>query len=861
MRDDILRAVRVAVGGAFEILGEMGREGDHAVAYLARENNTGRLVALKLEKEEVDRADSDLSLTVRRELDSSVPAKHEQCPLCATTVEGWNRYCPNCSQDLSGTGVSGDTNIAELRRFAGTAAAGRYELLGEMPRSEGGRPVFFARETDTGEIVALRLDRMSDPGGDRFAVSVTQTFRSIRASPASAGATGVPLPRVTYHGTGQRAASPAPPKGPPAAAAGPASPAASTGQAYLCPACGAEYEVGTWFCPRDGSALKPRVTGPDLVGRIIAGRYKVIRKVGEGGMGHVYYAEHVRIGKPFALKIMNPSLKADPEAMGRFGREAGHASRIDHPHVATVHDFGETDDGLIYLAMEFAEGDRLTDIIEHDGALEPMRAAEIARQVADALVTAHELSIVHRDLKPDNILIARRNNRDFAKVVDFGIAKTIQTGESQKLTRTGYIVGTPRYMSPEQLINESIDGRTDIYSLGCILYEMLVGQPAFSGPTGESVITRRLTQPPPSARESRPEVPESLDRVVLKALARSPADRFAGAAELRDALAEVIAHAATERPAPAAKGRAAAARSATAGKPEPIAPPASTPAPPAEKSKAAKTRPAPPPPPVEPVRAAAPATARPAGADRSGLARVPRSVWFALAGTATLAVIAFALMSGGPEESTTTQTATTSDPPQPERTAPTQARTDSPAPLATSPPPAESTRVAGGGPGRSPDSARQRAQQQTVQQTTPQRGRESPPARQTPPPVVTPPRAQRDSPVTTAVQRDSTTAARTTQQTPPPPTVPSTAAVDSVRAFFAQASRLEENGDYAGAFRSLGDAAARIVQLRAAFPTAAVMTTLDQEHRDRRASTVRACQAFREVRISLGLTPPDCPAS
>jgi serine/threonine-protein kinase len=372
------------------------------------------------------------------------------------------------------------------------------------------------------------------------------------------------------------------------------------------------------------------------------------------------------------------------------------------------------------------------------------------------------------------------------------------------------------------------------------------------------VITRRLTQPPPSARESRPDVPESLDRVVLKALARSPAERFAGAAELRDALAEVIAGAATQRPAPAGQRRDKTAGGATAGKPEPTAPPPS--APPAEKTKAPKTRPAPPPPAAEPARVKAPATARSTTAPKSSLARVPRSVWLALAGTATLAIIAVVLTNGGPDDSTTpTQTVETSAPAQPQGGPATQARVDSTPPAVTRMP-VESTRVASGEPGRTPDSA-QRRTQQTVQQAPPPRGRETQATRQTPPPVVTPPRAQRDSPVTAAVQRDTTTGARATQQAPPPPTTPSTAAVDSVRAFFAQASRLEDNGDYAGAFRSLGDAAARIVQLRAAFPTASVLTTLDQEHRDRRSSTVRACQAFREVRISLGLTPPDCPAS
>jgi serine/threonine protein kinase len=311
---------------------------------------------------------------------------------------------------------------------------------------------------------------------------------------------------------------------------------AGEGAGQVCPSCGAEYGPDIRFCPQDGSTLRPKAqSGAELVGRVIDERYHLLEKIGEGGMGRVYLAEHLRTQRRCAIKVISRALTHDPEAVGRFGREATNASRISHPNVAAVYDFGETDDGLLYLALEYVEGAPLSQLLEREGILSPARATEITRQVAEGLSAAHELGIVHRDLKPSNIIIAcTRKGSDLAKVVDFGIAKA--TGEEQQqLTRTGFVIGTPEYMSPEQLIGDPVDPRSDIYSLGCILYEMLVGEHAFGGAAAQ-VITRRLTEPPPRPRAKNPQIPKPLDEIVVRALGRAPEERFQTVEALRDAL-------------------------------------------------------------------------------------------------------------------------------------------------------------------------------------------------------------------------------------------------------------------------------------------------------------------------------------
>ncbi len=311
----------------------------------------------------------------------------------------------------------------------------------------------------------------------------------------------------------------------------------------ICPICATEYRDDVRFCPNDGQTLRSSGPTKDLVGQVLADRYHIMKKLGEGGMGQVYLAEHVKMGRRSAIKVMNPSLVHDPEAVARFNREAANASRISDSHVCAIYDFGETPDGLIYLAMEFVEGEPLTDLLAREGALPVARAADICIQVAAALQAAHDLGIVHRDLKPDNIMLTRvRDRADAVKVVDFGLAKAVggETG-SQKVTRTGLVVGTPEFMSPEQLSGDTLDGRSDIYSLGLVLFKMLTGTLPFPADTVQEAMIKRLTDEPAELIEMRPDLhfPPGLQQTLDTALARSPVDRYQSAAKFAHDVAMV----------------------------------------------------------------------------------------------------------------------------------------------------------------------------------------------------------------------------------------------------------------------------------------------------------------------------------
>src|SRR6266568_2420154 len=242
------------------------------------------------------------------------------------------------------------------------------------------------------------------------------------------------------------------------------------------------------------------------------------------------YPDDVKMGRRSAIKVMNPSMVHDPDAVARFNREAANASRINHPNVCAIYDFGETPDGLIYLAMEFIEGEPLTEVLEREGALPLPRATAIFLQTADALQAAHDLGIVHRDLKPDNIMLTRRKGGgDTVKVVDFGIAKAVGGDEAgQKVTKTGLVVGTPEFMSPEQLSGDTLDGRSDLYSLALVLFKMVTGKLPFAASTVQETMIKRLTDEPAKLAMTRPDLPfpAGLQEVLDNALARTPVDRY-----------------------------------------------------------------------------------------------------------------------------------------------------------------------------------------------------------------------------------------------------------------------------------------------------------------------------------------------
>lgn len=297
-------------------------------------------------------------------------------------------------------------------------------------------------------------------------------------------------------------------------------------------------------CPRGvirgGAAANPSLDeiaphGEDrdrrLVGATVAGRYRIARLLGTGGMGTVYLAEHVPMRKPVAVKVLHRELGYLPEVVARFEREAVAAGRIEHPHVAAATDFGRLDDGSLYLVLEYVEGSSLAQTIAASGPLPAERALRIARQVADALCTAHRLGIVHRDLKPENIMLVEREGvHDFVKVLDFGIAKvTLDPGNPHPLTQQGTIFGTPEYMAPEQAAGTIVDHRADLYTLGVVLYEMLAGQTPFSNDDLLAVLTAQMTEPPPALP---PTVDAKVASLVAGLLAKDPDHRYPTAEEV-----------------------------------------------------------------------------------------------------------------------------------------------------------------------------------------------------------------------------------------------------------------------------------------------------------------------------------------
>jgi serine/threonine protein kinase len=269
--------------------------------------------------------------------------------------------------------------------------------------------------------------------------------------------------------------------------------------------------------------LRGRSTPADFTGRIIEGRYRILRVLGEGGMGTVYAAEHVEIGKGVAVKILHPQYSRQQDLVERFRREARAASRIGHPHIIDVTDFGATEDGCAYFVMEHLDGIDLADVLAHERRLDPARAVQITIQICRALEAAHAAGVIHRDLKPENIfLVARDGRADFVKVLDFGIARSIGQ-DSSRLTNPGIAMGTPEYMAPEQAMGGLADRRSDVYSVGALLYEMVTGQPPHG--EAEAASALRKQEPPRPPRELRSELPEELEVVILRALEADPAKR------------------------------------------------------------------------------------------------------------------------------------------------------------------------------------------------------------------------------------------------------------------------------------------------------------------------------------------------
>jgi len=269
------------------------------------------------------------------------------------------------------------------------------------------------------------------------------------------------------------------------------------------------------------------------------GNYKITGKLGEGGMGVVYLAEHPVIGKKVALKAIHPELSRNSEVVARFMTEAKAVNQIGHEHIVDIADFGTTPDGEFYFIMEYLQGESLADRLKRERLIPEPRALMIAAQVADALGASHRHHIVHRDLKPENIfLIQRAGSEEFVKILDFGLAKLIQDDDRAfHKTRTGSVMGTPYYMSPEQCEGRDlIDSRSDIYSLGVILFELLSGKVPFGGEGYGEIIVKHVTHPPPSVRKIVPDLSIAAEQIIYRALAKNREDRFQSMEEFREAL-------------------------------------------------------------------------------------------------------------------------------------------------------------------------------------------------------------------------------------------------------------------------------------------------------------------------------------
>jgi serine/threonine protein kinase len=253
-----------------------------------------------------------------------------------------------------------------------------------------------------------------------------------------------------------------------------------------------------------------------MLGSIIAEKYRIDAKLGAGGMGTVYRATRTVIGDTVAVKILRAA-QDDLTAIERFRREAQAAAKLKHSNAVTIHDFGVTNDGLPYLVMEYLEGQNLGEIIRERGGIDPFTTVAIISQVCAALDEAHAHNIIHRDIKPDNIIVCSMVAGIIVKVLDFGIAK-LQDDVDGHLTQTGSIVGTPRYMSPEQCLGEELDRRADIYSLGIVLYEMLCGRVPFNSPVSTAVVIQQVNQPPPSLSALNTSISPKVEAVVFHAL-------------------------------------------------------------------------------------------------------------------------------------------------------------------------------------------------------------------------------------------------------------------------------------------------------------------------------------------------------
>ncbi len=277
-----------------------------------------------------------------------------------------------------------------------------------------------------------------------------------------------------------------------------------------------------------------------LSNQLLDARYQVVKKLGEGGMSYVYLAKEISSGQEVAIKVLSPKLASDKSSVERLRREAGLAMRLDHPNVCRILRLGESEDGLIYLVMPFLHGELLSDREVREGPMDLAVGLSILRQVCGGLHHAHELQIVHRDLKPENImLVPNPDGTDRAVVMDFGLAKERRADPSvAKLTATGIILGTPEFMSPEQIRGKPLDPRSDVYALGIVAFEMFSGKLPFQGRNAQEMMIARLRGSPVPLRQYRPDLPAALEKAIARSLETNPDNRYSTTLEFAAALSE-----------------------------------------------------------------------------------------------------------------------------------------------------------------------------------------------------------------------------------------------------------------------------------------------------------------------------------
>ncbi len=333
----------------------------------------------------------------------------------------------------------------------------------------------------------------------------------------------------------------------------------------ICPKCSASNAEGTAYCGKCGErllgtgAFPGQEQGDPLIGTLVGDRFLIHEKLGEGGMGVVYRAEQTAIKRQVALKVLHQALTKEESLHARFHNEAEASSRLTHPNTVTIFDFGQTNEGSLYIAMEFIKGKNLDDELQENGPMDVGRVCHIMGQACGSLADAHANKIVHRDLKPENIMLCdRAGQTDVVKVLDFGIAKVLEDdGQDQRkaLTKTGMVFGTPQYMSPEQIRGEKVDNRTDVYSMGVIMYQMLTGELPFTAETPMGALSKHLVDDPPTFTEINREssIPDRVEAVVMAALEKKADDRPQSMNELYERLQEAVGDAAPAAAAPIAK--------------------------------------------------------------------------------------------------------------------------------------------------------------------------------------------------------------------------------------------------------------------------------------------------------------------